>query len=69
MNIYIVYDLDNQPEIPLSNFTLKNCLFDTTNLVKDNDNEKYVYGGYGIAFDEEGSWSLNNDSARNVIIL
>ena len=44
-------------------------MFDTTNLVKDNDNEKYVYGGYGIAFDEEGSWSLNNDSARNVIIL
>ena len=69
MNIYIVYDLDTWPKISLRNFTLKNCLFGATNVVKDNDKEKYVYSGYGIVFDGKGSWGLNNDSARNVIIF
>ena len=51
VNVYIVYDLDNWPKNPLINFTLKDCLFGSTNIVKDNDKEKYVYSGYGIAFD------------------
>ena len=28
-----------------------------------------MYSGYGIAFDGKGSWGLNNDSARNVIVF
>ena len=37
MNIFTVNDLDT-------------CLFGATNVVKNSDKEKYVYGGYGIAF-------------------
>ena len=40
-----------------------------TNIVKDNIKKKYVYSGYGIAFDGKGSWSFNDDFAKNVIIF
>ena len=40
-----------------------------TNIVKNNDKGKYVYSGYGIAFDGKGKWSFGNDLARNVIIF
>ena len=33
------------------NFTLQNCLFGATNIVKNSDKEKYVYRGYEIGFD------------------
>ena len=51
LNVYIVYDRDNWPKIPLRNFTIKNCLFGANNIVKNSDKEKYVYRGYGITFD------------------
>ena len=35
----------------LRNFTIKNCLFGATNVVKNNDKDKWAYSGYGIAFD------------------
>ena len=38
-------------------------------MVKNNDKEKYLYSGYGIAFHGKGEWSFGNDSARNVIIF
>ena len=28
-----------------------------------------MYRGYGISFDWKGSWSFNDDAARNVIIF
>ena len=28
-----------------------------------------MYSGYGISFNGAGSWSFNNDSAKNVIIF
>ena len=31
--------------------------------------KKNVYSGYGITFDSVGSWSFDNDAARNVIIV
>ena len=49
-NIYSIYDLDAWPEILLRKFTLKNCLFRTTNIVKNSDKEKYVYSSYGVEF-------------------
>ena len=55
VNVYIVDDLDYWPKIPLRNFTMKNCLFGGTNIVKINNKENYVYSGYRIAFDGEGS--------------
>ena len=57
------------PKKLLRNFTLENGFFGSTNIVRDNDKEKYVYSGYGIAFDGKCSWSFNNDFARNVIIF
>ena len=39
---------------PTNNFKLKNCLFGATNKVKNNNEEKYVYSGYGITFDSAG---------------
>ena len=69
VNAYIVYDLDNRPKIPLSNFTLKNCLFCATNIGKNNVKSKYMNSSYGIVFDGLDSWSFGNDFARNVVIF
>ena len=46
--------------------TLKNCLFRATNIVKNNDKEKYAYSDYGIAFDGKGSGSFNNSYTKNL---
>lgn len=40
LNVYIIYDLDNCPKSPLSNFTFNNCFFGATIIVKSNDKEK-----------------------------
>ena len=58
VNVCIVYDLGAWLKIPFRNFTLKNCLFGDTNIVKNTDKEKFVYSGYGIVFDGKGEWSL-----------
>ena len=58
VNVYIVYDLEAWPKIPLRNFTLKNCLFVATNIVKNSDKEKYLYIDYGIALMEKISGVL-----------
>ena len=58
VNVYIVCDLDAWPRNPTNNFKFKNCLFDTTKIVKNSDKEKYVYSGYGITFDSTNSWSF-----------
>ena len=39
-----------KPKNPLNNFILKNCLSDSTNIVKNSNKTKNVYGGYGKAF-------------------
>ena len=61
----IACDLDNWTK----HFTPNFCLFGATNIVKNNDKEKYVYSGYRIGFDGKGSWSFGNDFARNVVIF
>ena len=68
VNVYIVYDLDAWPKIPLRNITLKNCLFAVTNIVKHTDKRMYVYSGWGIAFDGKDEWSFGNEHPRNVIV-
>ena len=69
VNIYFAYDFDAWPKVRLRNFTLKNCFFGATNIVKNIDKEKYVYSGYGIAFDGKIEWSFGNDYTRNVMIF
>ena len=44
-------------------------MFGSTNIVKHNDKEKYVYTGYGIPFDGKGSWSFNDEFVRKVVIF
>ena len=68
VNVYIVYDLDDWPKNPLRNFALKNCLLGATNIVKNNEAEKYVYSDYVTAFDGKGSWNFDDDFDRNVIM-
>ena len=69
VNVYIVYDLDDWSKLPIENFTLQNCLFGATNIVKNSDKEKQEDSGYGIAFDGKGEWSSDNDYTKNVIIF
>ena len=40
-----------------------------TNIVKNNDKEKWVYSGFGITFDGACSWNFGNDFAKNVVIF
>ena len=54
VNVCIVYNLDNWQKNLLRNLTQKSCLFGATNMIKNNDKEKYVYSGFGIAFDGKG---------------
>ena len=44
-------------------------MFAATNIVKNSDKIRHVYSGYGTTFDGVGSWSFDNDFARNVIIF
>ena len=69
VNVYILYDLDTWPRNPTNNFRFKNSLFGATTIGKSSDKEKYVYKRCRIIFDSAGSWSFNNDFARNVIIF
>ena len=69
VHIYMVYDLDAWSTNPTNNFKFKNCLFGPTSVIKNSDQEKYRYRGYGITFGSAGSWSFDNDAARNVIIF
>ena len=66
LNVYIICDLDNLPKIPLRNFTLKNCLFGATNILKNSDKSKYAYRIYGTTIDGKGNWNFGNDFAMNV---
>ena len=69
VNVYIVSDLDYWPKLQRRNFTSKIFLFGATNIVTNNNKEKYVYSRYGIAFDGKASWSFNGDITSNIIIL
>ena len=48
---------------------MKNCLFGATNIVKNNDGEKYVYSSYGWAFGGKDSSNFNDGFAKNVSIF
>ena len=68
VNVYIIYDLDASKRNPRNNFKFNSFSFGATNTVENSDSEKYVYSGYGITFDSGGSWSFDNEFARNVVI-
>ena len=69
LRMFIFYDLAAWPKIPLKNFTLKNCLFGATNIVKNNEKDKWVYSDYGIAVDGGDWWNFGNGTARKNFII
>ena len=69
VNVCIDYDLVIWSKNLTSNFRFKNCLFRPTSVVKTSDKENYIYSGYGITFGSAGSWSFEDNFARNVIIF
>ena len=72
LNLYIVYELNNQPPCnPTLNFPWKNCSFGTATvkLERNTVKNKFNYNGQGIAFDREGMWSFGNGITRNAIIF
>ena len=71
INIYIVYLID-----PISNFrsidyTIQNALFGGVKITKNaTDTSKHKYEGYGMCFDEGGTFSKGNiNNGKNVLIF
>ena len=63
----MVYALDYWLRIHLIVF-IETCLFGATSTVKIRDESKYIYSGYGIAFDGACSCSFGNAFAENIVI-
>ena len=71
VNIYIVYLID-----PISNsrntyYTVQNALLDGVKITTDaTDTSKHKYEGYGICFDEGGTFSKGGiNNSRNVLLF
>ena len=68
VNIYIVYEITSDYK-DINYPTLGNCLFGSVKLTKNADMDKYGYFGYGIGFDRQSSFSIGNETGKNVIIF
>ena len=66
--IYVVCEIERNANIS-SCPALENCLFGAVKLTKHIDVDLYKYSGYGIGFDRKGSYSIDNEIGRNVIIF
>ena len=70
INIYCVYKLDPISSSRDNAFTVQNALFGSMQITKNADNSKYKYKGYGICFDEGGTFGIGNiTNGRNVLIF
>ena len=70
INIYCVYKLDPISSSRDDTFTVQNALFGAMQITKNADTIKYKHKGYGICFDEGGSFSKGNISnGKNVLIF
>ena len=69
INIYIVYKIE--PIFRLSEYTVQNALFGGVKITKNaTDTSKHKYEGYGICFDEGGTFSKGGiNKGRNVLIF
>ena len=69
INIYIAYKIESIFRV--SDYTVQNALFGGVKITKNaTDTSKHKYEGYGICFDEGGTFSKENISnGRNVIIF
>ena len=70
VDIYCVYKLDSISSNRDDTFTVQNALFGAMQVIKNADTSQYKYIGYGICFDEGGSFSKGNISnGKNVLIF
>ena len=77
INIYVVYKLDPIASSRDDIFTIQNALFGAMQITKNSDTSKYNYKGYGICFDEGGTFDhtiteggfAHTTNARNVLIF
>ena len=69
INIYVVYKIE--PIFRLSDYTVQNALFGGVKITKNaKDTSKHKYEGYGICFDEGGTFSKRGtNNGRNVLIF
>ena len=70
INIYCAYKIDSIASTRDDTFTVQNALFGAMEIAKNADTSKYNYKGYGICFDEGGTFSKGNIyNGRNVLIF
>ena len=71
INIYIVYLIDPISSSRNTNYTVQNALFGGVKITKNaTDTSKHKYKGFGICFDEGGTFNKGNiNNGRNVIIF
>ena len=71
VNIYIVYLIDPISSSRNADYTVQNALFGGVKITKNaTDTSKHKYEGYGICFDEGGTFSKGNISnGKNVLIF
>ena len=69
LNLCRVCELNNWPHNPANRFPLKDCLFGPLKLLRNAVKSKVIYNGRIIAFNGEGSWSFDNEFARNAVIF
>ena len=69
ISIYYVYKLDSISSSGDDTFTVQNALFGAMQITKNADTSKYKYKGYGICFDEGGSFSKGNISNGKIVLI
>ena len=71
VNIYIVYLIDPISNSRNTNYTVQNALFGGVKITKSaTDTSKHKYEGYGICFDEDGTFSKGGiNNGKNVLIF
>ena len=73
INIYCVYQLCVYPISSTRNtdYTIQNALFGAMKITKNTDSSKNNYKGYGLCFEEGGTFSLAhaNNKANNIYVI
>ena len=71
INIYVVYLIDPIGNTRNTDYTVQNALFGGEKITKNATyTSKHKYEGYGICFDEGGTFSIGNiNNGRNVLIF
>ena len=77
INIYCIYKLDPIASSRDDTFTIQNALFGAMQITKNADTSKYNYKGYGICFDEGGTFGhtvseggfAHTTNGRNIFIF